>query len=121
MITGEASLTLAIPCDRCLEEVEVPFVLQFERTADLSAKEDAPTPEAEDQSYIEGYNLDVNQLVCSEILVSWPSKVLCSEDCKGICPTCGTNLNLGTCDCQPTDLDPRMAKIQEIFSKFKEV
>ena len=121
LITGEASLTLAIPCDRCLEEVEVPFVLQFERTADLSTKEVAPTLEAEDQSYIEGYNLDVNQLVCSEILVSWPSKVLCAEDCKGICPTCGTNLNLGTCDCQPTDLDPRMAKIQEIFSKFKEV
>ena len=63
----------------------------------------------------------MDKLVCSEILVSWPSKVLCKEDCKGLCNTCGTNLNLKTCDCEPTDLDPRMAQIQEIFNKFKEV
>lgn len=120
-IAGEAEIVFLVPCDRCLEDVEVPLKLHFERDADLSHGDEMPTQESEEQYYIEGYNLDVDKLVCSEILVSWPSKVLCKEDCKGICPTCGTNLNLGTCDCEPTDLDPRMAKIQEIFSKFKEV
>ncbi|HAJ39913.1 MAG TPA: DNA-binding protein, partial [Lachnospiraceae bacterium] len=43
------------------------------------------------------------------------------EDCKGICSICGKNLNHGTCDCDHTDLDPRMAQIRDIFNKFKEV
>ena len=120
-ITGKTELDFLVPCDRCLEDVEISLKLQFERDADLKQSEGIQTRESEEQYYIEGYNLDVDKLVCSEILVSWPSKVLCMEDCKGICPTCGTNLNLGTCDCEPTDLDPRMAKIQEIFTKFKEV
>ncbi|MDO5540040.1 MAG: DUF177 domain-containing protein [Eubacteriales bacterium] len=120
-ITGMTELVFLVPCDRCLEDVEVPLKLQFEREADLKQSEGVQKQESEEQYYIDGYNLDVDKLVCSEILVSWPSKVLCAEDCKGICPTCGTNLNLGTCDCEPTDLDPRMAKIQEIFTKFKEV
>ena len=56
-----------------------------------------------------------------EILMNWPMQVLCKEDCKGLCPSCGANLNLTTCDCDSTDLDPRMAKIRDVFSKFKEV
>ena len=62
-----------------------------------------------------------NELVYSEILVNWPLRVLCKEDCKGICSICGKNLNHGTCDCDHTDLDPRMAQIRDIFNKFKEV
>ena len=71
--------------------------------------------------YIHGYDLDVDELVYSEILVNWPLRVLCKEDCKGICSICGKNLNHGTCDCDHTDLDPRMAQIRDIFNKFKEV
>ncbi|MDD6168654.1 MAG: DUF177 domain-containing protein, partial [Lachnospiraceae bacterium] len=54
-------------------------------------------------------------------LVNWPAKVLCKPDCKGICPKCGTNLNLETCDCEQGELDPRMAAFQDVFNKFKEV
>lgn len=121
LIQGSTTVTLKIPCDRCLEDVLVPLELRFEKEVDMSQSEGERRAALDEQNYIEGYNLDVDKLVCSEILVSWPSKVLCSEECKGICTTCGTNLNLGTCDCKPTDLDPRMAKIQEIFNNFKEV
>lgn len=120
-ITGNTKITVAIPCDRCLEDVNQILDLHFEKDADMNQTDEERRIALDEQNYIEGYNLDVDKLVCSEILVSWPSKVLCKEDCKGICSVCGTNLNLGTCDCEPTDLDPRMAKIQEIFSKFKEV
>ena len=48
-------------------------------------------------------------------------KVLCSEDCKGICNVCGQNLNEGTCDCEDTGLDPRMSVIRDVFKNFKEV
>lgn len=120
-ITGSTKVTLKIPCDRCLEDVRVPMDLHFEKDVDMNQSDEERRKALDELNYIEGYNLDVDKLVCSEILVSWPSKVLCSEECKGICSVCGTNLNLGTCDCGPTDLDPRMAKIQEIFNKFKEV
>ena len=120
-IKGNTEVVLDIPCDRCLEEVDVPILIDFEKEVDMKLDEEERIQALDEQYYIEGYNLDVDQLVCSEILVSWPSKVLCREDCKGLCNTCGTNLNLKTCDCEPTDLDPRMAQIQEIFNKFKEV
>jgi len=75
----------------------------------------------EEQPYVIGYCLDVDQLVCDELILNLPMKVLCSEDCKGICNRCGTNLNHETCDCDVRSLDPRMAVIQDIFKQFKEV
>ena len=75
----------------------------------------------EDIDYLIGFDLDVDKLIYGEILVNWPMKVLCKEDCKGICKVCGMNLNKGDCNCQRTELDPRMAAIQDVFNKFKEV
>ena len=121
LITGSTELVLRIPCDRCLEDVDTEMTVGFEKEVDMKLNETQRAQALDEQYYIEGYNLDVDKLVCSEILVSWPSKVLCRDDCKGICSTCGTNLNMRTCGCKPTDLDPRMAQIQEIFNKFKEV
>ena len=51
----------------------------------------------------------------SEMLIGWPTKVLCKEDCKGICNVCGQNLNEGTCDCEDTGLDPRMSVVRDLF------
>ena len=73
------------------------------------------------KEWVDGYHLDVEQLLYNEILVGWPMKVLCSEDCKGICSVCGQNLNEGSCDCEDTSLDPRMSVIRDVFKNFKEV
>lgn len=120
-IAGKMLLTASIPCGRCLEEVPVEIVLDFEKNVDMKCSTSEKTEELDEENYIDGYNLDVDKLVYGEIIVNWPMKVLCKEDCKGICSTCGVNLNLETCDCDSTDSDPRMAKIRDIFSKFKEV
>ena len=77
--------------------------------------------EFDESNYIDGYTLDVDKLVYNEVLIGWPTKILCSEDCKGICNVCGQNLNLGTCDCEDTSLDPRMSVIRDVFKNFKEV
>mgnify|MGYP000090033718 CR=1 FL=1 len=77
--------------------------------------------DVEDNDYLIGFNLDIDRLIYGEILVNWPMKVLCRDDCKGICKVCGMNLNKGDCNCQRTELDPRMAAIQDVFNKFKEV
>lgn len=77
--------------------------------------------EDEENTFLEEHELDVDRLIYDEILVNWPTKVLCKDDCKGICPVCGQNLNQQDCGCDRQVIDPRMAKFQDIFNEFKEV
>ena len=120
LITGTVDIEVMIPCARCLEEVptRIHFDIDKEFRLENSAINDE---EMEDIDYLIGFDLDVDKLIYGEILVNWPMKVLCKEDCKGICKVCGMNLNKGDCNCQRTELDPRMAAIQDVFNKFKEV
>ncbi len=119
-ISGNTEVTLTIPCDRCLTDVTVKVAVPIEKEISLEEQTEEEQDE-EDEGYLEGFDLDTEKLVRSEILVNWPMKVLCKADCKGICKRCGCNLNQKTCDCQKTELDPRMAAIQDIFNNFKEV
>jgi len=120
LIQGSVDIEVGIPCGRCLEEV--PTSIHFDIDKELVISDNAIIDEEmEETDYLIGFNLDVDKFVYAEILVNWPMKVLCSETCEGICKVCGMNLNKGACDCQRTELDPRMAAIQDIFNKFKEV
>ena len=119
-IRGKVDVTLSIPCGRCLEEVPTQICFDIDKKLDINESV-LVDDEMEENDYLIGFELDVDKLVYAEILVNWPMKVLCKEDCEGICKVCGANLNKGDCGCQRTELDPRMAAIQDIFSKFKEV
>lgn len=134
LIQGRATIQVVIPCDRCLEDVEVPLELDFvekvpaegesspEEAGDGQEAETGKEDSAfEPDYYLEGYHLDVDKLLFGEALLNWPSRVLCKEDCRGLCPVCGQNLNHGDCGCERKALDPRMAKVLDVFSKFKEV
>lgn len=121
MITGMADVTIEIPCDRCLKGVDVDFHLQIQKHVNLDADAEKTDQELDESNFIDGYNLDVDKLLYNEILIGWPMKILCSEDCKGICNVCGQNLNEGDCDCEDTSLDPRMSVIRDLFKNFKEV
>ena len=94
-LTGNTSVTLAIPCSRCLEPVNSNTDIEFDQEIDMNA--------------------------CNELSLYLPMKVLCKDDCKGICSRCGANLNKGDCGCDTWVPDPRMAAIQDIFKQFKEV
>ena len=120
-VKGEADVCLEMPCSRCLEPVKVPFHLEIDQKVDMKQTDEDRAADLDEQFYINGYNLDVDQLVGNELTLNLPMRVLCSEDCKGICNRCGTNLNRGTCDCAGKSLDPRMSVIQDIFKQFKEV
>ena len=120
-IQGKMELSVMMACDRCLEDVEVQMPLDFIKYVNLAVT-DAELPEGFDESnYIDGYYLDVDKMLYNEILVGWPTKVLCRDDCKGICNVCGQNLNMGSCDCEDTGLDPRMSVVRDLFKNFKEV
>ena len=121
VITGETRFAVAIPCDRCLETVNIPFEVKIGEELPIEEGKIAADEDGEFVPYIEESQLDVDRLIYDEILVNWPAKVLCKKDCKGICPKCGQNLNQQDCGCDRTVLDPRMAKFQDIFKEFKEV
>jgi len=111
LLEGKAGLTLQIPCGRCLEPVFCPFALDIMKELDMEPKE-------EEQPYVVGHNLDVELLLQCELIPELPMKVLCSEDCLGICNKCGVNRNQRRCNCDQSVPDPRMAGIQDLFDQF---
>lgn len=113
-------VVLSIPCDRCLKPVETAVDFHIEQAVDLdenSSEEEEP----EEKDYIDGYSLDVDRLVFGEIMLSIPGKILCKDDCKGLCPVCGADLNAAECGCDRESLDPRMSVFKDILNNFKEV
>lgn len=117
---GSVKLTLVLACDRCLSNVEYPFDFDFHIKL---ASPDYAGADRDDYecSFLEGNHLNVDELIRAEILFNWPEKVLCHEDCKGICKVCGKNLNDGACGCDDFVPDPRMAVIKDFLNVNKEV
>ena len=115
---GDARLVLKTECDRCLTDVLTEVKISVDR---IAVSPDVESEEEEDRQFMEDYQLDVDALVQSEMIVNWPFKILCKEDCKGICPKCGQNLNMGMCGCDTFVPDPRMAVLKDIFESNKEV
>lgn len=120
-ITARTRLTIIVPCSRCLEDVAVSFDIDRSKELDFSESDTDRIKDLDELNYIDGYNLDVDLLIFDEILLDFPLQVLCKPGCKGICKTCGTNLNRKTCDCEQSVGDPRMSVIQDIFKNYKEV
>ncbi len=125
-VRAACRLVLDIPCDRCLKPVPTEFKVRYDRRVRPAAPgEDSGQPEqpeqSEEASYIDGYALDVDELIRREILIGWPPKVLCREDCKGLCSVCGQDLNEGSCNCEDAAPDLQMSVIRDVFKNFKEV
>lgn len=120
-IVGDAMITFVMNCDRCLKLVEQPLTLQFDREVFAPDMTESIPDGTDDQDIMDGCQLNVEDLLYSEIVMNWPMKVLCKPDCKGICRQCGKDLNTGTCDCDTFVPDPRMAVIKDIFNGNKEV
>lgn len=120
LVEGNVKLTFALSCDRCLRDVDYTFDLSFDSEV---VSPDCTSVDTDDDSsdFMEGYHLNVDELVNNEILLNWPMKILCKEDCRGICKVCGKNLNDGDCGCDDFVPDPRMAAIKDIFNANKEV
>lgn len=112
LFTGTIQGELTVQCARCLEEY--PFTLTREFSSILVpqwafGREVELTPEELSTSSYSGETIDVSALVQEQTLLALPSKPLCHDECKGLCPQCGANLNLTSCRCQPAWKDPRLA------------
>lgn len=119
-IEGEGRITFSARCGRCLKDVEETLAVSIDRT--VFSPDRIPSPaDGDDQEYMNGYQMNMEELVHNEIVINWPMKILCRPDCRGICRQCGQDLNTGTCDCDTFVPDPRMAVIKDIFDGNKEV
>ncbi len=100
------------PCDRCgtasLDKRSV--------TVDKSLAASIEGEESDTILLVPDMKLDLDELVYTEVLLSFPMKHLCKEDCKGICSKCGKNLNDGKCDCPEKEIDPRLAALADLLN-----
>ncbi len=111
---GSASAKLSIVCDRCTEEYDYPLTFNI----DESFKKDdgfSDIDENSDITLLEGSVIDLEEILYTGVILNLPSKSLCSEDCKGLCPTCGKNLNHGLCDCENDNTDPRFDILDKLL------
>ncbi len=97
LLKYKADFTLHVCCDRCLAEFDRDYSYEFSHVLVRSLEND----EDEYGEYVvtEADELDMDELAVTDCLLELPSKLLCKEDCKGLCPVCGTNLNEKQCDC----------------------
>ena len=114
VMTGSIHTTIHGVCDRCAadfdEEINTPIDVVL--VTELSNEEN----EDEWVFPLEGDSADLEDIVRTVFVLNMDSKLLCKEDCKGICGGCGTNLNNGTCSCQK-ELDPRFAALKQLLNK----
>lgn len=109
-----ASFDFSTSCDRCAAPVNQHYCYRFTHTL-VEALSNAA--DADDGRYVvlaDGA-LDMDSLAQEDILLELPSKFLCREDCKGLCPQCGKNLNEGPCGCDRRQLDPRLEALKQFL------
>lgn len=116
------SLKLSVPyvteCARCLDEVRGFFEEDFERTVVTKGSvSDEELDENIDEYAVlnENGELNVDEEVAETIILTFPKKLLCSEDCQGLCPKCGKRKKDGDCGCVTKEIDPRLAILQKLL------
>ena len=99
-------------CDRCACEFERDFDRKYEHILVLQLSDES----GDDYIEVPEYQIELDRIVREDIILDLPSKLLCGDDCKGLCPICGRNLNEGDCGCLRAEADPRLAALSEFFS-----
>jgi DUF177 domain-containing protein len=111
-VIGNLSLSLEVLCSRCLEKMRLdirPDIRLMLSPADKINDVD----DVDHESY-RGDDIDLDDYLKGLIAAFLPVKVVCSEDCKGLCPNCGKNLNREKCECENEWADPRFAALRKL-------
>ncbi len=119
-VRGNLTGSVEVVCDRCLQPVALPLGVEFdvqyipaEIARGLTENVELADADLDASIYDDGV-VDIDELVREQVLLIMPLRVLCREDCKGICPTCGADLNNETCMCEQREVDPRWAALADL-------
>lgn len=105
-----AEYTMSMPCDRCAETVVRDYAKEFSHTLVRESREDTG-----ELITVPDERLDLDGLVLEDLLMDMPGQYLCREDCKGLCPSCGRDLNRGPCGCKESGTDPRLEVLRQLL------
>ena len=124
-LDGTLKTTLELTCSRCLEPFALPVDSRFDiRYLPQSENSGGGEREVEEDDLSDAFyrdeQIDLRQLIEEQFYLALPMKPLHSDDCKGLCPNCGTNLNEKTCECQVRWEDPRLAGLKALMNRDKD-
>ena len=109
-LSAKAEFVLDMDCDRCAKPIKLALTADVFHTLVTSLNDEAN----DELLLINELRFDLDPLVTEDIFLELPSKFLCSEDCKGVCPKCGKDLNTGSCSCEK-EIDPRLAALKQLL------
>ena len=123
-LNGELATRLELLCARCLETVAQDVTRKFDLLyrplgTDAGNEELSVTVAEAEVGYYQGDGLLLEDAIREQVLLAVPLKVVCREDCKGLCPTCGKNRNTEPCSCAPPLGDPRWSALKDIREKLE--
>jgi uncharacterized protein len=121
-VQGDISANTAAVCARCAEEFTAPSVRSFRyvlapKVLDDFAEDGDLRAEDVEYSQYEHDEIDLSPPIREQVLLALPTRPLCREDCRGLCPRCGANLNLGKCGCPSIEHDPRLAILRSLKAR----
>ncbi len=109
-IKANAIVKMQTECDRCAGDIEKQFTIPVEHILVTHLNDE----ENDDFLLINNFRFEFDPLVIEDIFLALPAKILCKDDCKGICSICGENLNNGQCSCQKP-IDPRLEALKQLL------
>jgi len=123
-LQGAFSTSFELSCARCLESVPYNVARDFDllyrpRGTDAGKEEISVTGAEAEIGYYQGAGLLLEDALREQVLLALPLKTICREDCKGLCPLCGRNLNLEQCSCAESVEDPRWSALRQIREKLE--
>ena len=116
-----ASVEYTAPCARCLRDVPGSFSFEVERTVAPAKELENPelVDELDEYALLEDGFLDMDDILLELLELNFPSKILCSENCLGLCHKCGKDLNEGKCNCSDKEIDPRLAPLAKLLAEMQ--
>ena len=113
-LKAEVSGVMTTQCARCMKDIDVP--IEFSISETLMRDDDGETiSDDEDVIIFEGNTVEIDEIVENNFITNLSPRYLCREDCKGLCPKCGKDLNDGICDCDDDEIDPRWAALADMI------
>ena len=119
LLSGRLEYEQQLACPRCLKPTSMSVSSDVELL--IEARSNEPTigeieleEEDLDVLYVEGEELDTEPILIEQLQLNIPMRRLCREDCRGLCPACGVDLNEETCECERNETDPRWAALEKL-------